>query len=348
MDILNNPIVEVVLSMIATWALFAILSSFAHEIVAEVIAERGRFLKKKLYDQLADISNNINWAAPLYTHGAVDLLSRAENKPTSEIPSRMFAEVMVESLGASHLVQQHKVAPNASDKGKEAKARREMIAVYEGITYQSKTLKDFKFATMVLHHSDVMSMIKHSLHNAEVQALDKGGKGVEYEAAVYQALIKELSAWYDSLMGRITLWYKKKVRRRLFWTGLVIALMFQVDSIQLFQYYRSQPGARTEMINYFGKNIDALEEKYINDTTATADERKALASEFRAKMDSVSKAIELPVGWNKAGITDYGRQYWWGLILKVIGLLLTATAASYGAPFWFDLFRRLARPLKAN
>lgn len=30
----------------------------------------------------------------------------------------------------------------------------------------------------------------------------------------------------------------------------------------------------------------------------------------------------------------------WGWVLKIFGLALTATAASLGAPFWFDLLNK--------
>jgi len=340
MDILNNPTFEVVLSLIATWALFAILCSFGNEIIAEIVAERGRFLKKKIHDQLQDLSNGVNWATSLYTHGSIDLLSRADNKPSADIPPKLFAEVMVESVANSHLVQtliRGPLAANASQ------AEIDFRETYKKIQYNNQVLKDFKAATMVLKPSDVISLYKQALSSAELRAGEKSTTPAEYEANVYKYLIENICNWYGSFSGRISTWYKKRTRLRLFMMGIVVAGLFQVDSIQLYQFYRSQPEARATVITYFKDNIDDLEQKYVNDTTSEAEHRKMLYNEFKKEMSTVTKSIDLPIGWDKADLDRSDRSPWWSWTAKVLGILLTALAGSYGAPFWFELFRKITR-----
>jgi hypothetical protein len=65
---------------------------------------------------------------------------------------------------------------------------------------------------------------------------------------------------------------------------------------------------------------------------------------FANKLDSVSKAAQLPVGWpDKTFLSnDYGisnNVLILGLI-KIIGLVITGFAASFGAPFWFDVLKK--------
>jgi hypothetical protein len=62
-------------------------------------------------------------------------------------------------------------------------------------------------------------------------------------------------------------------------------------------------------------------------------------------MDKLN-ALSLPVGWTfkKAANADDPRAFptsageW---ALKLIGILITGMAAAQGAPFWFDLMRKL-------
>ena len=49
------------------------------------------------------------------------------------------------------------------------------------------------------------------------------------------------------------------------------------------------------------------------------------------------KKIGMPIGWNRAVWPGWD----WFLILHVFGIVLVAVAASFGAPFWFDLLNRL-------
>src|SRR4051812_1873697 len=104
MNIFSITIVSIAISIIISWALFAIFCSILHEVFAQIKAERGRFMKEYLSRQLKDNSNGVNWASMLYLHGAVDLLSRTTNKPTSEISPRVFAESLIDVVGNSHIV----------------------------------------------------------------------------------------------------------------------------------------------------------------------------------------------------------------------------------------------------
>ncbi len=212
---------------------------------------------------------------------------------------------------------------------------------YKKIPYQNQVLRDFKAATMVLKPSDVVTMYKQALASAELRA--GSAPPAEFEANVYKYLIENICNWYDSFSGRMSAWYKKRTRMRLFLMGIFVAGLFQIDSIQLYQFYRSQPEARATVIQYFKENIDELEQKYVNDTTSDAQHRKELYDEFKKEMSAVSKSIDLPIGWDKADLDRPDREPYWSWIAKILGILLTALAGSYGAPFWFELFRKFTQ-----
>jgi hypothetical protein len=58
--------------------------------------------------------------------------------------------------------------------------------------------------------------------------------------------------------------------------------------------------------------------------------------------------IPVPLGWCKAGADQCaeGRQWplgkdWSAWLLKLLGILITVSAVSQGAPFWFDLLQKV-------
>jgi hypothetical protein len=48
--------------------------------------------------------------------------------------------------------------------------------------------------------------------------------------------------------------------------------------------------------------------------------------------------LNIPIGWSKDKFPQD-----WGLIWKIIGLFFTTLAVSLGAPFWFDLLKKVTR-----
>ena len=82
MNFFSIPAVSIAISIVICWALFAILCSLVHEAMAQIKAERGRFMKYYLLKQFQDLPNGINWGETIYQQGNVSLLSRDERKPS--------------------------------------------------------------------------------------------------------------------------------------------------------------------------------------------------------------------------------------------------------------------------
>ena len=227
MDLFKIPIIQIALAVIISWTLFAIFIGFIQEAFAQVLAERGRFMKAYMLKQLNDGANKINWATLLYKHGAVDLLTRESNKPTNDINSHLFAEVLIDVVGKAEIVQQNKQA------GK----------------YRSPSLANFKSAMLTLNDSDVISFLRLAFNNAELRTNNRAPE--INEAAVYDQLVSQIEAWYKEFTERLTLWYKKRMRKKLFIIGVIVSLFINVDSVQLFNYYSINPQSRASVINYY-------------------------------------------------------------------------------------------------
>jgi hypothetical protein len=321
MDLTDIPIIAIAVSVVICWALIAIVCSSIHEAIAQIKAERGRFMRKYLLNQLQDDPNDTNWASLLYMHGTIDLLSRDAGEPPGNIDSRIFAETLIDVVGNSLPV----------------KAR----AKEEGVAYQHAALQNFKAATEILVPSDVVSFFTQSLSSAE-QSYENSGDP-ERENNVYTKLVENVETWHKDLMQRMTFWYKKKTRVRLFWLGAILGLVLNLDSIQLFNHFSANPESRKVMIEYHKQNAEALQGKMNSiqwDSIQLASMRDSIRSYYQS-MDSFARTAELPVGFSNSVFKKTpSTGIFWYLVAKILGILITGFTASMGSSFWFDLLKK--------
>ena len=131
--------------------------------------------------------------------------------------------------------------------------------------------------------------------------------------------------WYDDAMDRVSGWYKRHIQLVIWIIAVFVALLLNVDTVQIATTLWKDPTARAAVV-------------------ASADKAAAQGQNANQVNQTVS-TIGLPLGWRlKLGadpqdIPNQGRL----ILSKLIGLLLTAAALSLGAPFWFDLLSKFVR-----
>ena len=122
----------------------------------------------------------------------------------------------------------------------------------------------------------------------------------------------EIAVWFDTGMGRLSGAYKKQSQFWCFIIALVLAVMFNIDSVHLFKTLWLHPASVAQL--------------------SIANANPILANEAVAQLQL------LPVGWNG--------QFSWAAVVKpsaILGWLVTASASLFGAPFWFDILKTLVR-----
>ncbi|WP_342087715.1 hypothetical protein [Dyadobacter sp. OTU695] len=317
MTLPDIPILSTAIAIVISWALYALFCSYILEAWVQIKADRGRFMKNYMYQQLMDNVNGINWADGIYSHGTIDLLSRDPKKPSNDISPKLFAETLIEVVGSSHLVQSG-------------------IVSFKGppTAYQSPLLRSFKYATLILNTSDVISLFRQGMNSAEVKA-SKDINGNINEAEIHNYLVGYFENWFTEFTQRLTLWYKKKTRETLFYLGTIVAIFINVDSLQLFDFYNNSPTAVAGVTRFYKANPN-----WGSDTVSNT-QLNLLAS----TLDSLVKETKLPVGFQHSVFKDktfqqHVKSNWWLGALKFLGILISGFAASFGAPFWFDLLKK--------
>lgn len=139
-----------------------------------------------------------------------------------------------------------------------------------------------------------------------------------------------IEAWYDSSMDRVSGWYKRATYWVLFWIGLFVAILLNINTITIADYLYRNDAARAAIVKHA--------------ETAAADtsfQSRVRYNEAKKELDS----LRLPIGWEdgwgapRPGLKGF---YFWNDFLAVLlGWLLTAVAATIGAPFWFDLLNKV-------
>jgi hypothetical protein len=169
--------------------------------------------------------------------------------------------------------------------------------------------------------------------------------------------------WFDDSMDRASGVFKRYSQAMALFIGIIVAFALNVDSINLTLYLWREPSVR-QVLAANAANFQLPEQQL------AANPEKAMQA-FRNQF----VGLNLPIGWvlnggkpedltamydsecqlfpdgNQAfGIPVFGSKFCispsqsnnqTNIALKIFGILITAFAARQGAPFWFDLLKRL-------
>jgi hypothetical protein len=150
---------------------------------------------------------------------------------------------------------------------------------------------------------------------------------------------KKAEVWFDASMQRVSGWYNRKIRWISLLIGLVIALAANVDTIAIASRLAVDDTARAQVV---AQSIDYLKQN--QNQPASSEE----LIKFKGIIDRDLGKLERSglIGWGsdtRIFVLDEERpNVAWNILLKLVGLLVTATAVSLGAPFWFDVLGKLA------
>jgi hypothetical protein len=330
--------IDVVIALVFVYLLYSLLASIIQEIIASnIIRLRAKVLEECIRRLLDDDDS---------AHGHSDLLS-----------SKFYQMPLIKYLGQS--------------KGKKP--------AYLASRNFSKAMLDILIGPNPEPGDDFRKKIDQSLSQGiNVSASNRitGGDSIEYIrslwASVHGDIDKfriELEKWFDDAMDRATGWYKRKIQVFLFFIGLGIAVLFNVDTIAIVQKLSSNPKLTAQIVSQaenfikahpnLDKELEQLKKDTSNNKPGSAELKSTEAAykKLKAKQDSllvladslVKNDIKNINGLLGTGIQSYtfkGTGFWETtgfFLLSVAGWLLTALALSLGAPFWFDLLNKLMK-----
>ena len=154
--------------------------------------------------------------------------------------------------------------------------------------------------------------------------------------------LEEKRKWFertfDSQMARLTAGYRSRIRWWAALAGLIIAFGFGLDAIGLTERLYADPAQRAVLI----AEADKVAEPGVTCEAENGDdvECETLEARLDAARDAARDLNRLEVSlWQLDGDNNPDDSASW--LRAVAGMLLTAAAIAAGAPFWFDVLRRL-------
>lgn len=162
----------------------------------------------------------------------------------------------------------------------------------------------------------------------------------------------QIERWYDEVMERASGWYKRNVQKGLLIIGLAIAVGFNVDVLAVYSHLVRFSQTDMEQLTEVANLVAAQEytpapvaapdsgavvltpPAVVQDTSGALDTQE-LYDLMNAKLASLENPLGL--GWDNVTATPDIR-FW---LFKLFGWLVTALCISKGAPFWFDLLKKV-------
>jgi len=175
-------------------------------------------------------------------------------------------------------------------------------------------------------------------HYLHTQGIAVGGvlsRLADRNGATADDFHKALAAWYDSQMERTGGWYKRRVQKLLFAIGLLVALPLNIDTVAITQRLTQDPGLRAWASAEAGKVAAGGSVKDVSTDTAP---ESGLPIGYACVLAHKQDLGALVSGCSR----ELHAQAFSDWLLKLFGLLLTAFAVSFGAPFWFQLLMKIA------
>jgi hypothetical protein len=139
---------------------------------------------------------------------------------------------------------------------------------------------------------------------------------------------KRVDAWYEEAMNRVSGWYKRYTSLMLFLIGIVLVSVVNADTINVADTLWRDAAVRTAVVEQAG-------------TVARGDQPDP--DQARDQLRELEE-LNLPLGWELGAGRNADPRRWpvnppeYGI--KILGLLITAFALSFGSAFWFDLLKK--------
>lgn len=150
-----------------------------------------------------------------------------------------------------------------------------------------------------------------------------------------EAFKQKIENWYEEVMDRTSGWFKRNNQLLLIILGLGIAVAFDADTISIFQNLSNDPVAQLELSAMAHEYFVALPDSTSTDSLSLVAYQQELSRLAAVRLDALREPLGL--GWYAA--TNPNGVYEW--FIKLLGWMITALAISLGAPFWFDLLRKV-------
>lgn len=169
-----------------------------------------------------------------------------------------------------------------------------------------------------------------SLRDVLLQLLDDAGEDLE-------AFKQKVELWFNDVMDRASGWYKRNIQIILVFLGMAIAVVFNVDTVRIYTKLSQDPELSAQVAQMAEITVQQTDSTFVQ--TSQDPEIRQLRNDL---ITQTMTALQQPlgIGWKDVDFEELKEDptEW---LIKLLGWLITAMAVSLGAPFWFDMLKRI-------
>jgi hypothetical protein len=148
--------------------------------------------------------------------------------------------------------------------------------------------------------------------------------GAEQSIARVQTNIEN---WFDDAMDRVSGWYKRKAQLITLGVAFVVTIGLNVDTFVIANSLYRDSSVRAAAVTAAQETVKQPLEGYPQPPLTRM-----------KKAQEELQRLQLPIGWPDPGFKG---DNFYQVIRKLMGWIFTAFALSLGAPFWFDVLKKL-------
>jgi hypothetical protein len=150
----------------------------------------------------------------------------------------------------------------------------------------------------------------------------------------------KVKGWYNDVMDRASGWYKRYTQKILVGVGFCIAIIFNADTLAIYERLESDPETLQSVLTLAEDYVNGNEEGASTLAVSPSPQFQQSLVELEELVNNQISNVQSPLGlgWKNVVWDDVT---WDVALVKLLGWIVTALAVSLGAPFWFDLLRKL-------
>jgi hypothetical protein len=309
--VFGSTVLDVAAGIIFGFLAISLFTSAAVEAINSVLNVRVKNLQTGIMALVND-PNFTGLAKQLYAHALISPLGPGGADPLKNAPAYIdktqFAEALLDITGLSA------ATPDVAAQAPAVQAAAELKARVDALSAQAGNVDPQLKQLLVMRCGGDVSRLKNDLAN-----------------------------WFDNGMDRLSGKFKRRTQWMTFVIALITAFVVNLDTIRIGTLLWEQPA--------LAEKLRLASIKPPSDPT-TVDQAVATGEEAIAVIDKMTQD-GLPVGWAPGHFLDIQDNpgHWEALWVappslwyrSVLGWFITAVAALFGAPFWFDALQSVVR-----
>ena len=338
----NSPILDVVIGLVFVFLLYSLLATSIKEAIATAFGLRASMLKKGIVDgMLSDsppklkvvsvfkgilnfilgildtiglipVKKEVNKKIgdKFYDHPIIKNYGSSRIFPfPSYIPADNFSTVLIDVLKQDFI---NKLGAIAEYKKQVSQSPDTKETIMGNILYSADPLK----IKDLLDYYESMYQSGKSIPNGIIDKETCQILQMHLRSSVYDIKLfsKKLEDWFNDSMDRVSGWYKRQVQVILFIIGICMAILFNVDTIEIAGKLSTDKDARDKMVQLAMKASEQYKDDPRVQLALKNDTAKAnlLINGYQQNLDQAKKTLDsginnanqvLAIGWDA-----YGRQ----------------------------------------